>query len=233
MNINIIEKDILKEDLKMYILRRWFVDIEEANDEMIRIALAEVIKNHYVKDNWIKSKKDTKRKIHYFSMEFMTGKQLKTNLINLGKLDLVREVFKDLNIDFNKVMSSEIEPKIANGGLGRLAFAIMNGTANMDKNACGNGLLYKEGIFEQHFIHGKQIETQDFWFNSEGGHEWINVQPQLTKVCKLYGEVKTVYKDGKVTFELENYTPVKGIVHELPIIGFNNDRVNTDRKSVV
>ena len=229
VDMNMVEKDFLKEELKTYILRRWFVDIEDANDEMIRIALAEVIKNHYVKDNWIKSKKDTKRKIHYFSMEFMTGKQLKTNLINLGKLDLVREVFKELNIDFNKVMSSEIEPKIANGGLGRLAFAIMNGAANMDKNACGNGLLYKEGIFEQHFIHGKQIETQDFWFNSEGGHEWINVQPQLTKICKLYGEVKTVYKDGRVAFELENYTPVKGIVHELPIIGFDNDRVNTLR----
>ena len=104
--MNMVEKDFLKEELKTYVLRRWFVDIEEANDEMIRIALTEVIKNHYVKDNWIKSKKDIKRKIHYFSMEFMTGKQLKTNLINLGKLDLVREIFEELNIDFNKVMSS-------------------------------------------------------------------------------------------------------------------------------
>ena len=203
--------------------------MHDANDEMIRISLAKVIQKLYVNDNWINSKNDDSRKVHYFSMEFMIGQQLKTNLINLNILDYVKEVTNELGIDLKRLLESEIEPKTANGGLGRLAFAIMNGTANLNKNACGNGLLYREGIFEQHFVNGKQIEVQDFWFNSENDYEWKNVQPQLTKVCKLYGEVKTVYENGRTKFVLENYTPVKGIVHEIPIVGFMNDRINTLR----
>ena len=162
-------------------------------------------------------------------MEFMIGKQLKTNLINLNRLNDVQEIAEELNINLTGIFNSEIESKTANGGLGRLAFAIMNGTANMDINACGNGLLYREGIFEQHFTNGSQTETQDFWFNSQGSYEWLKTQPQLTKICKLYGKVNTTFKNGRAKFELVDYVPVQGIVHELPIVGFLNDRVNTLR----
>ena len=222
-------KEQFKNELVEDIKNRWLVSVENANEEMLRISLAKVIQKLYVNNSWINSKKDTNRKVHYFSMEFMIGKQLKTNLVNLNILHSVKEVTNELGIDLERVLKTEIEPKTANGGLGRLAFAIMNGTANIDINACGNGLLYREGIFEQHFVNGKQIETQDFWFNSEGSYEWKNVQPQLSKVCKLYGEVKMVYENGRIRFRLENYTPVEGVVHEIPIVGFQNHRVNTLR----
>ena len=224
-----LKKEMFKGKLVEDIRNRWLVDVNEANEEMIRISLVNVIKKMFINNNWIKSKGDNKRKVHYFSMEFMIGKQLKTNLVNLNILNMVKDATNELNIDLDRIFETEIESKTANGGLGRLAFAIMNGTANMDKNACGNGLLYREGIFEQHFVNGKQVETQDFWFNSEGRYEWINVQPQLTKICKLYGEVRTVFENGRTKFVLENYTPVEGIVHELPIVGFSNDRINTLR----
>ena len=222
-------KDLIKRTLTKEIENKWLCDISECTDEMIRISLANVIKKLYINDNWKNSKKDNKRKVHYFSMEFMVGKQLKTNLINLDALGVVEEALNELGVDINKIFKTEVESKTANGGLGRLAFAIMNGTANKDKNACGNGLLYREGIFEQHFVDGKQVETQDLWFNSEGSYEWMNVQPQLTKVCKLFGEVRTVFENGKTKFKLVNYTPVEGLAHEIPIVGFMNNRVNTLR----
>jgi starch phosphorylase len=215
-------KDQFKKELVEDIKNRWLVEIEDVNEEMLRTSLANVIQKLCISDNWINSKKDTSRKVHYFSMEFMIGKQLKTNLVNLNILNLVKEGLSELGIDLEKIFNTEIESKTANGGLGRLAFAIMNGTANIDINACGNGLLYREGIFEQHFIDGRQIEVQDFWFNSEGSYEWKYVQPQLSKVCNLYGEVKVVFENGKLKFKLENYTPVEGIVHEVPIVGFQN-----------
>lgn len=222
-------KDQFKKELVEDIKNRWLVEVEDVNEEMLRTSLANVIQKLCISDNWINSKKDTSRKVHYFSMEFMIGKQLKTNLVNLDILHLVKEGLSELGIDLEKIFNTEIESKTANGGLGRLAFAIMNGTANIDINACGNGLLYREGIFEQHFIDGRQIEVQDFWFNSEGSYEWKYVQPQLSKVCKLYGEVKVVFENGKLKFKLENYTPVEGIVHEIPIVGFQNTRINTLR----
>ena len=228
-DIVVEKKEVFKAKLLDDIKNRWLVGLDDLNDEMLRTSIANTILDLYVNNNWITSKKDKGRKVHYFSMEFMVGKQLKTNLVNLGVLHDVEEVLDELDIDLNALFNTEIESKTANGGLGRLAFAIMNGTANLNINACGNGLLYKGGIFEQHFVNGKQIETQDFWFNSEGSYEWKKVQPQLSKVCKLYGEVKTTFVNGKARFELVDYTPVKGIVHEIPIVGFMNNRINTLR----
>ena len=82
---------------------RWLVDIENANEEMLRTSLAKVVQKLYINDNWINSKKDKTRKVHYFSMEFMIGKQLKTNLVNLNILHSVKEITDELGIDLNKI----------------------------------------------------------------------------------------------------------------------------------
>ena len=141
------------QDLK----ERWILGTS-LTPEMIRISLVNVIKKKYVVDNWINSKQNTDRRVHYFSMEFMVGKQLKTNLVNLDKLDEVTDTLFELGININEIFKNEIESKTANGGLGRLAFAIMNGLSNKGVNATGNTLLYNHGIFEQHIINGKQVE---------------------------------------------------------------------------
>ena len=219
----------MKNELIKELRNRFLTDLKGANEEMLRIALAEVIKRRYVTDKWINSRKDTSRKVCYLSMEFMAGKQLKTNLVNLGIYEEINKQLDELGLNLKEITEKEVESKTANGGLGRLAFCIMNGLANKDKNAMGQTLMYRKGIFEQHIINGKQVETPDIWENSLHGYEWYNVIPNKSKICKFYGEVRTSFVDGEMKFELVNYTPVKGVPHDLPIVGFENDRVNTLR----
>ena len=223
--MNNFKNDFLN-DLKA----RWMIDdINKATSEMIRISLVNTIKNNYILENWMNSKADKERKVHYFSMEFMVGKQLKTNLVNLDKLNEVKNVMSELGIDINTLFETEVESKTANGGLGRLAFAIMNGLSNKDVNATGYTLLYNHGIFEQHIMDGKQVEVPDIWRNIEHGYEWYNIAPNKTKYVKLYGEVREYYEDGRTKFKLVNYTPVKAVPYDLPVVGYKNDRVNTLR----
>lgn len=204
-------------------------DISLATDEMLRDCIVSALKQLYISQNWINSRKDNSKKVHYFSMEFMVGKQLKTNLVNLDRLDFVTEELAELGIDINKLFNTETESKTANGGLGRLAFAIMNGLANKDVNATGYTLLYNHGIFEQHIINGKQVETPDIWRNSSHGYEWYNVIPNKSKMCKFYGEVRSEYVNGKMKYVLTNYTPIKGVPYDLPVVGYKNNRINTLR----
>lgn len=219
-------KNIFLYDLK----NRWLInDIDEATNEMLRISLVNTIKKEFVIDNWLDSNEDISRKVHYFSMEFMVGKQLKTNLVNLDKLKEVEELTKEIGIDLESMLKNEVESKTANGGLGRLAFAILNGLANKDANAMGQTLLYNHGIFEQRIMNGKQIENPDIWRNIEHGYEWYNIRPNKVKICKFFGEVRTVFENGRTKYELYNYTPIKGVPYDLPVIGYKNDRVNTLR----
>ena len=204
-------------------------NVAQASDEMLRECIVDAIKSLYVSQNWINSRIDKSKKVHYFSMEFMVGRQLKTNLVNLDKLENISQALNELGIDLERLFKTETESKTANGGLGRLAFAIMNGLANKDVNAMGYTLLYNHGIFEQHIINGKQVETPDIWRNSSHGYEWYNVIPNKAKVCKFYGEVRSEYVDGKMKYVLVNYTPIKGIPYDLPVVGYKNNRVNTLR----
>lgn len=209
---------------------RWLInDTDEATNEMLRISLVNTIKNEFVIDNWLDSNDDISRKVHYFSMEFMVGKQLKTNLVNLDKLKEIEELAKEIGIDLESMLKNEVESKTANGGLGRLAFAILNGLSNKNINAMGQTLLYNHGIFEQRIMNGKQIENPDIWRNIEHGYEWYNIRPNKSKICKLFGEVRTVFENGRTKYELHNYTPIKGVPYDLPVIGYKNDRVNTLR----
>ena len=215
----------------LYDLRnRWLInDTNEATNEMLRISLVNTIKKEFVIDNWLDSNEDISRKVHYFSMEFMVGKQLKTNLVNLNKLKEVEELAKEIGIDLESMLKNEVESKTANGGLGRLAFAILNGLSNKNVNAMGQTLLYNHGIFEQRIMNGKQIENPDIWRNIEHGYEWYNIRPNKAKICKFFGEVRTVFENGRTKYELHNYTPIKGVPYDLPVIGYKNDRVNTLR----
>ena len=209
---------------------RWLInDTDEATNEMLRISLVNTIKKEFVIDNWLDSNEDISRKVHYFSMEFMVGKQLKTNLVNLDKLKEVEELTKEIGIDLESMLKNEVESKTANGGLGRLAFAILNGLSNKNVNAMGQTLLYNHGIFEQRIMNGKQIENPDIWRNIEHGYEWYNIRPNKAKICKFFGEVRTVFENGRTKYELYNYTPIKGVPYDLPVIGYKNDRVNTLR----
>lgn len=209
---------------------RWLInDTDEATNEMLRISLVNTIKKEFVIDNWLDSNDDISRKVHYFSMEFMVGKQLKTNLVNLDKLKEIEELAKEIGIDLESMLKNEVESKTANGGLGRLAFAILNGLSNKNINAMGQTLLYNHGIFEQRIMNGKQIENPDIWRNIEHGYEWYNIRPNKSKICKLFGEVRTVFENGRTKYELHNYTPIKGVPYDLPVIGYKNDRVNTLR----
>jgi starch phosphorylase len=215
----------------LYDLRnRWLInDTNEATNEMLRISLVNTIKKEFVIDNWLDSNEDMARKVHYFSMEFMVGKQLKTNLVNLDKLKEVEELAKEIGIDLESILKNEVESKTANGGLGRLAFAILNGLSNKNVNAMGQTLLYNHGIFEQRIMNGKQVENPDIWRNIEHGYEWYNIRPNKVKICKFFGEVRTVFENGRTKYELYNYTPIKGVPYDLPVIGYKNDRVNTLR----
>ena len=126
----------------------------------------------YYTDTWIERKhalSDNQEKIaFYFSIELLPGRMLETNLLNLGILDLVKEGFAELDIDFREVVEAEHDMALGNGGLGRLAAAFMDSLATTGYPGFGNGLRYRYGLFKQRIVDGYQIELPDSWFGSTG-----------------------------------------------------------------
>ncbi|OFI47040.1 glucan phosphorylase [Floricoccus penangensis] len=227
-----LTKEQFIRDFKDQLHRDFIVKINESTDEERFLALAHLIKK-YISTPWLERRHDLVEEdvktAYYFSIEFLPGRMLETNLLNLGILDLVEDAFKDVDVDFSDVVNAEKDMALGNGGLGRLAAAFMDSLATIGAPGFGNGIRYKYGLFKQKIVDGYQIELPDAWLGTDG-NVWETKKPHSAVEVKIYGKVY-LYPNKEGNFEpfYEDPTILRAVPYDIAQIGFQNGVVNNLR----
>ena len=205
--------------------------LEEATDQQIFQAVSYAIKDAVV-DHWMKSQKEYEKQdpkmVYYLSMEFLMGRALGNNIINLQAYKEVKEALEELGLDLNVIEDQEPDPALGNGGLGRLAACFLDSLATLGYAAYGCGIRYRYGMFKQEIRDGFQVEVPDNWL--QDGNPFELRRPEYAKEIRFGGYVN-VYMDenGRQHFKQEGYQAVRAIPYDLPIVGYGNGIVNTLR----
>ena len=222
-----INKNNFKQSFETKMYSLYAQPIKDATNEQLLNVLGSVIKD-LISKKWIDNKLDSQKEVYYFSIEFLLGRQLKSNLLNLGIEDVVRTTLQEFNIDLDNLINAESDPALGNGGLGRLAACFLDSMASLDISGHGYGIRYKHGLFEQKFINGYQVEVPDNWL-THGGYAWETVRPNKAIVVKFEGNISLVDKNGRLEANHTDYIPVMAMPYDIPIIGYRNNSINTLR----
>lgn len=222
-----ISKNKFKQDFETKMYSLYAQPIKEATNEQLLNVLGSVIKD-LVSKKWIDNKLSIEKEVYYFSIEFLLGRQLKSNLLNLNIEEIIRKGLDELGIDLDEIVKYEVDPALGNGGLGRLAACFLDSMASINIGGHGYGIRYKYGLFEQKFVNGYQVEVPDNWL-TEYGYVWETVRPNKATIVKFEGEVYLEKYGDKLKPVHKNYVPVMAMPYDIPIIGYHNDRINTLR----
>ena len=205
-----VEKEVLRKQIERNLKVSFGKDLGEAKDFEIYRALGQAVMEN-IADNWYDTGKlyEKQKQAFYLSAEFLMGRALGNNLINLGMLKEVQELFDELGIDYNKVEDAEEDSALGNGGLGRLAACFLDSLATLNLPGKGYGIRYRNGIFNQEFRDGYQIEKPETWLKY--GDVWSVMRPD--------DEVIVTFGDGSV----------RAVPYDMPIIGYGTNNINTLR----
>lgn len=220
-------KKSVEENLKMLFRR----SVEDANQQQLFQAVAYAAKDIVV-DQWMAShkqfEKEDKKIVYYLSMEFLMGRALGNIIINLKGNQAIKDAIEELGLDLDTIEDQEPDAALGNGGLGRLAACFLDSLATLGYPAYGCGIRYKYGMFKQKIENGFQIETPDDWLKN--GNPFEMKRAEYAVEVKFGGYV-TVKRDenGKEHYIQENYQSVRAVPYDLPVVGYNNNMVNTLR----
>ena len=226
------EKEEFKKSVKENVKFLYRKTLEEATQEQIFQAVSYTVKDVII-DNWLKSQKAYEKQdpkiVYYMSMEFLMGRALGHNLINLGAYGEVKEALEELGLDINCIEDQEPDPALGNGGLGRLAACFLDSLATLNYCAYGCGIRYRYGMFKQEIRDGYQVEAPDNWLKN--GYPFELRRPEYAKEVHFGGYVRVEWDPVKNEnkFIHEGYQAVKAVPYDMPITGYNNDVVNTLR----
>ena len=232
----IIDKQFEKETFKKsvrdnvrFLFRR---TLEEATPQQIFQAVSYSVKDVII-DNWLLTQKTYEKQdpktVYYMSMEFLMGRALGNNLLNLTAYKEVKEALDELGIDLNAIEDEEPDPALGNGGLGRLAACFLDSLATLGYSAYGCGIRYRYGMFKQEIKDAYQVEVPDNWLKD--GYPFELRRPEYAKEVHFGGYVRVEYdhEKGQNKFIHEGYQAVKAIPYDMPIVGYDNKIVNTLR----
>ena len=226
----VIDKELFKRSVLYNVKTLYRKTLEEATDQQIFQAVSYAVKDMIV-DNWIKTQENYEKKdpkiVYYMSMEFLMGRALGNNMINLMAYKEFSEALEELGLDINVIEDQEPDAALGNGGLGRLAACFLDSLATLGYAAYGCGIRYHYGMFKQEIRDGYQIEAPDDWLRD--GNPFELRRPEYTKIIKFGGHVCTREENGRLYFYQEDYQSVKAVPYDLPIVGYGNDVVNTLR----
>ncbi|NMM62307.1 glycogen/starch/alpha-glucan phosphorylase [Clostridium sp. P21] len=225
-----IDKKSIKRDFINELTTMYSEDIKGASNLHKYFALSELVKK-YSSQNWMRTNrkyKNTKKKqVYYFSMEFLIGRLLGNNLLNLGIKDVCKQALKELGINLNELEEVESDAGLGNGGLGRLAACFLDSMASLGIPGHGCGIRYYYGLFEQKIINGYQVEVPDHWLRD--GNIWETRKENKAVKIRFSGNVRTEIKNNSLKFIHENYEEILAVPYDTPVIGYNTDTVNTLR----
>ena len=232
MTNEMFKKEAFKKSVKDNVKFLYRKTIEEATQEQIFQAVSYTVKDVII-DNWLETQKaydeQDPKTVYYMSMEFLMGRALGNNLINLCAYGEVKEALDELGFDLNCIEDQEPDPALGNGGLGRLAACFLDSLATLNYSAYGCGIRYHYGMFKQKIQNGYQIEVPDNWLKN--GYPFELRRPEYAKEVHFGGFVRVEYdpEKGGNKFIHEGYQAVKAIPYDMPITGYDNDVVNTLR----
>ena len=232
MTNEMFKKEAFKKSVKDNVKFLYRKTIEEATQEQIFQAVSYSVKDVII-DNWLATQKaydeQDPKIVYYMSMEFLMGRALGNNLINLCAYGEVKEALEELGFDLNCIEDQEPDPALGNGGLGRLAACFLDSLATLNYAAYGCGIRYHYGMFKQKIQNGYQIEVPDNWLKN--GYPFELRRPEYAKEVHFGGDVRVEYdpEKGGNKFIHEGYQAVKAIPYDMPITGYDNDVVNTLR----
>ena len=221
-------KKSVKENVKMLYRKT----LDEASQEQIFQAVSLAVKDVVI-DDWLLTQKqyekDDPKIVYYLSMEFLMGRALGNNLINLCAYQEVKDALDELGLDLNTIEDQEPDPALGNGGLGRLAACFLDSLATLGYCAYGCGIRYHYGLFKQKIENGYQVEVPDNWLKN--GYPFELRRPEYAKEVKFGGYVRVEYDPatGRNNFIQEGYQSVRAVPYDMPIVGYNNRIVNTLR----
>ena len=167
---------------------------------------------------------EKKKRVYYFSIEFLIGRLLDNYLLNLGVRDIVKEGLADLGADLDELCEFEPDPALGNGGLGRLAACFLDSMAHEGIAGYGNGMRYRYGLFKQEIVNGAQHETTDEWLSH--GYPWEVRRPDRAVRIGFGGHVVGVEKDGHMVFHTEGTQDVLAVPYDIPVVGYGGKTVN-------
>ena len=226
------KKEAFKQSVKDNVKFLYRKTLEEATQEQVFQAVSYTVKDVII-DNWLETQnayeEQDPKVLYYMSMEFLMGRALGNNLINLGAYGEVKEALEELGFDLNCIEDQEPDPALGNGGLGRLAACFLDSLATLNYCAYGCGIRYRYGMFKQKIEDGFQIEAPDNWLKN--GYPFELRRPEYAKEVHFGGYVRVEYDHatGQNKFIHEGYQAVKAIPYDMPIVGYNNKVVNTLR----
>ncbi|MCW1082706.1 MULTISPECIES: glycogen/starch/alpha-glucan phosphorylase [Streptococcus] len=227
-----LTKEQFLQDFKDILHEEQLIKVEDATPTELFQTLARTIRK-YITPMWLERRnklvEDNQKIAYYFSIEFLPGRMLETNLLNLVILDVIKEGFDELGVDFTAVKQAEHDMALGNGGLGRLAAAFMDSLATTGYPGFGNGIRYRYGLFKQKIVNGYQVELPDDWFGSLG-NVWETRKDHDVVDVKIFGNVYLqANKEGRMLPVYENSQTLRAVPYDVPQIGFGNDVVNNLR----
>jgi len=228
--ISDFDKESFKKEVAKNVKTLYRKSIDEATNQQVFQAVCYAVKDDII-DRWIATHKEYEKKnaktVYYLSMEFLMGRALGNNLINLTYYDSVKEALAELGFDLNFIEDQEPDAALGNGGLGRLAACFLDSLATLGYPAYGCGIRYKYGMFKQGIKDGYQVELPDDWLRD--GNPFEVKRSEYAVEVKFGGYVRVEKKNGKNYFIQEDYQSVRAVPYDLPVIGYGNNVVNTLR----
>ena len=229
MRDNVFSKEVFIKSVKEHLKTLYRKTLDEANQQELYQAVSHAVKD-VVMDEWLATQqafdKQDPKTVYYMSMEFLMGRALGNNLINLCAYKEVEETLKEIGLDLNALEDQEPDPALGNGGLGRLAACFMDSLASLGYAAYGCGIRYRYGMFKQKISDGFQIEVPDNWLAN--GYPFELRRPEYTYEVKFGGHVEeSVDEKGNMKFKHVNYNSVLAVAYDMPIVGYNNHVVDS------
>ncbi len=224
------DKEQFKSEFQKKLLVLYGTTVEEASSYDVYNTLGVMFREH-ISEKWAQTntyyKNNKVKQVYYFSLEFLLGRLMGSNLLNLGIYQICREGFQELGIDLQAIEEQEPDAGLGNGGLGRLAACFLDSLASLQLPGHGCGIRYKYGLFEQKIVNGYQVELPDNWLKE--GNVWEIRRIDKAVEIRFGGHVTNHYHDGRLRFQHENYEAVLAVPYDMPIVGHNSEVINTLR----
>ena len=226
------EKEAFKKEVEQNVKQLFRKTVDEVSQQELYQAVSYVVKDAII-DDWIATQKqyekDDPKIVYYMSMEFLLGRALGNNLINMTAYKEVKEALEEMGLNLNELEDQEPDPALGNGGLGRLAACFLDSLASLGYAAYGCGIRYRYGMFKQKIKDGYQEERPDNWLKN--GNPFELRRPEYAKEVRFGGNIRVEYDDktGDIHFKQENYESVLAVPYDYPIVGYDNHIVNTLR----
>ena len=224
------DKESIKQSILGKLQRYNGRTLADATTQQIYYALASTVRDQ-IMQKWVayreKDKRSTSKRLYYLSVEFLTGRSLHCNVLNLCSCDAYRQALDELGLDWREILKEEPEPGLGNGGLGRLAACFLDSLASLSLPAMGCTIRYEYGLFRQKIMDGQQVEVPDNWL--ENGNVWE--VPAMEDTCEVRygGKVVQDNVNGRTVYLLKDYYTVEAVPYDMPVAGYDCETVNTLR----